>query len=251
MPAALALSPHLDDAAFSCGGTLAALAADGWRVTMLTVFTASVPDPQGFALACQLDKGLSPEIDYMSLRRDEDRVAAARLGIDPPLWLSHREAPHRGYGSAAELFAGLKEGDAIHGPVAEGIAAAVAEVKPDLLLAPQGIGGHVDHVQVVHAIRIAGLRAPVLWWRDFPYVVRDAEPREPFRAEMEALPEAAAVLSEDARARKRAACLAYRSQIGFQFGGEAGLDRRLDATGGVELFRAEGKVPWDGFEPRP
>jgi LmbE family N-acetylglucosaminyl deacetylase len=250
MPAALAISPHLDDAAFSCGGTLAALGASGWRVVMLTVFTASVPDPRGFALACQLDKGLSPDIDYMSLRRDEDRVAAARLGIDPPLWLPHREAPHRGYGSAAELFAGLREDDAVHGAVAEGIVRAATEVQPDLILAPQGIGGHVDHVQVVHAIRIAALRAPVLWWRDFPYVVRDDEPREPFRAAMEALPEGAVALSEDARARKRAACLAYHSQIGFQFGGEAGLDRRLDATGGVELFRIEGEVPWDGLELR-
>jgi hypothetical protein len=115
--------------------------------------------------------------------------------------------------------------------VAEGIVRAATEVQPDLILAPQGIGGHVDHVQVVHAIRIAALRAPVLWWRDFPYVVRDDEPREPFRAAMEALPEGAVALSEDARARKRAACLAYHSQIGFQFGGEAGLDRRLDATG--------------------
>ena len=58
MPLALALSPHLDDAAFSCGGTLAALAAEGWEVAVATLFTASVEAPTGFALACQTDKGL-------------------------------------------------------------------------------------------------------------------------------------------------------------------------------------------------
>ena len=83
MPHALALSPHLDDAAFSCGGTLARLAAAGWRVTLCTAFTRSVPDPTGFALACQLDKGLGPEVDYMALRRAEDDAACAALGATP------------------------------------------------------------------------------------------------------------------------------------------------------------------------
>jgi len=58
VPNAVAISPHLDDAAFSAGGTIAMLADKGWAVTVVTVFTASVPQPQGFALACQLDKGL-------------------------------------------------------------------------------------------------------------------------------------------------------------------------------------------------
>ena len=82
MSTALAISPHLDDAVFSAGGTLAHLATAGWRVVMATVFTASVPEPKGFALACQLDKGLSPEVDYMGLRRDEDLTAADELGVE-------------------------------------------------------------------------------------------------------------------------------------------------------------------------
>ena len=80
MPAALALSPHLDDAAFSCGGTLARLARGGARVVVATPFTATVPDPTGFALACQLDKGLGAHVDYMALRRAEDVSAVEHLG---------------------------------------------------------------------------------------------------------------------------------------------------------------------------
>ena len=57
----LAVSPHLDDAVFSAGGTLAGHALDGDDVTVVTCFTGNVARPQGFALACQLDKGLSPE----------------------------------------------------------------------------------------------------------------------------------------------------------------------------------------------
>ncbi len=73
MPTALFLSPHLDDVAFSCGGTLLRLTDDPrWRVALCTIFTASVPDPQGFALRCQTDKGIPAEVDYMALRRAED-----------------------------------------------------------------------------------------------------------------------------------------------------------------------------------
>ena len=72
MPLALALSPHLDDAAFSCGGTLAALAAEGWDVVVATLFAASVEAPTGFALACQTDKGLPADADYMAIRRAEE-----------------------------------------------------------------------------------------------------------------------------------------------------------------------------------
>ena len=241
MPTALALSPHLDDAAFSAGGALARLAGAGWRVVVATVFTASVPDPTGFALACQLDKGLGPEVDYMVLRRNEDAAAAAALGAEAR-WLPFREAPHRGYGSAAELFGPVRDDDDARA-LAPALAATLDEIRPDLLLGPQAIGAHVDHVQLARALEVVRPGAPILWWRDFPYVAREASPREPFADRMAALPEIAVGLDARASAAKRDACLAYRSQLGFQFGGPDGLERRLAATGGVELFRLAGRLP--------
>ena len=86
---------------FSCGGLLAQLGDRGWRTVLATAFTATVLPATGFALACQLDKGLGPEVDYMALRRDEDRAAAAILGVSDLRWLDLPEAPHRGYGSRA------------------------------------------------------------------------------------------------------------------------------------------------------
>ncbi|MBL6078327.1 PIG-L family deacetylase [Belnapia sp. T18] len=240
MPRALALSPHLDDAAFSCGGTLANLAQAGWSVTVATAFTRSVPEPGGFALACQLDKGLPPEADYMAIRRAEDAEACARLGARP-LWLDFPEAPHRGYADAAALFGSPHEGDAILAPLSHALAALLAE-PPDLLLAPQAVGGHVDHVRLVAAIRAvlpAGL--PVLWWTDFPYAARPRHgAARPFAAVMDAWPERA--LHGDAGSRL-AACAAYTTQLGFQFGGPAGLRQALDAAGPVERFREAGQVP--------
>jgi LmbE family N-acetylglucosaminyl deacetylase len=242
MPTALALSPHLDDAVFSCGGLLASLAQNGWRVVMATLFTGSVANPKGFALACQLDKGLPAEVDYMALRRDEDVQAAAALGIAPPIHLPFREAPHRGYGSAPELFAETRPDDGIAADLAPAIADLIAAERPDLILAPQAIGGHVDHVQAVRALRGLERPEPILWWRDFPYTVREAAPREPLAAVFADLPEPAVTLDPDAQARKRAACAAYASQIGFQFGGVEGLEARLAREEGVERFRRAGTL---------
>ena len=241
-PVALALSPHLDDAAFSCGGTLAMLAAHGWSVVVATAFTCSVPDPQGFALACQRDKGLGPEVDYMALRRDEDHAALEALGATP-VHLPYPEAPHRGYHAAPALFEPPHADDGIAAPLAPDLAALLARWHPALMLAPQAIGGHVDHVMLLRALDAVGHDAPTLWWRDFPYTVRDARPKAPLATRFDPLPEVELRLDPEAEARKQRACAAYASQIGFQFGGAEGLARRLEAEGGRERFRLAGRLP--------
>ena len=237
-PTALALSPHLDDAAFSCGGALARLAGAGWRVVVATIFTASVPDPRGFALACQTDKGLGPEVDYMALRRDEDAAALRALGAHP-VWMPFREAPHRGYADAVSLFAGTSAEDHVVAALAPALADLVAAHEPDLVLAPQAIGGHADHIQVVRAIAAATVGGPILWWRDYPYTVRDASPRQPFGARMGGLDTVDLALTPAEAEAKRRACHAYASQIGFQFGGPEALDRKLAASGGAEAFAVD------------
>ncbi len=216
----LAVSPHLDDAAFSAGGTLAVLARQGHDVTVATCFTRSVPRPRGFALACQTDKGLGPEIDYMALRRAEDAAAMAELGV-AALHLDLPEAPHRGYASAPELFAGVHADD----DVGDALAARLADLSADLWLGPQAIGGHVDHLQVLRAL--VALDRPVLWWRDSPYVLRDpaAPPGEDLPGGL------SAVELEQDRGARADACARYTTQLGFQFGGEAAMREALAGCG--------------------
>lgn len=200
---ALFVSPHLDDVAFSCGGTFAALATAGWRCTLLTCFTATVPDPRGFALACQTDKGLAPDVDYMALRRAEDEAAAAILGAADVVHLPLAEAPHRGYESAAALF----------GPVTDEVDIPL-NLDADLVFVCQGLGGHVDHQQVIRAVGGRWTHA----YADLPYALRvdDAPGGEgPVVADI---------------ATKLDACAAYTSQLGFQFGGEAAMREALGAA---------------------
>jgi len=212
----LAVSPHLDDAAFSAGATLAALADAGHEVTVVTCFTRSVPDPTGFALACQLDKGLPPDADYMRLRRAENVAATAVLGA-APVDLDLPEAPHRGYTSAPDLFAGVHPGDEVWRDVAAALAGSAA----DLWLAPQGLGAHVDHLQVLRAV--ASLAEPVLWWQDSPYVLRrpDAVPGPELPVDLRP------VQLPQLPRRRADACACYATQLGFQFGGEEGMRTAL------------------------
>ncbi len=246
MPNALFVSPHLDDVVFSCGGTLHRLAAAGWGITLATVFTASVPDPRGFALRCQTDKGLAPGVDYMARRRVEDRAAAGCLGLAAG-GLRHgpfREAPHRGYASAAELFAGARADDAVWTAVADWLRLLVAETGPDVAFAPQGLGNHVDHRQVIRAV----LAVPLLtghtrWYRDTPYALR--QPGATPAPELPAgLREVAVDVSGEPLARKVAACRAYATQLGFQFGGAEAVEPELGA-----FHRAEARLAADRLPP--
>ncbi len=232
MPTALVLSPHLDDAAFSCGGTMAQLADAGWRSVMATAFTATVLPATGFALACQLDKGLGPEIDYMALRREEDRAAAAILGVADLRWLDFPEAPHRGYESAKALFGAIREDDLVWRPLADKVTALLEELRPDLVFAPQGLGNHVDHRQMIRAVQQGAPRRLALY-RDTPYALRDTNAVSDHIGSglRECAPGVAAGLE-----RRIAASCAYRSQIDFQFGGPARL-----ATALREFAVAEGQ----------
>ena len=224
MKTALFISPHLDDVVFSCGGTLAMLADQGWRTVLATCFTATVPAPTGFALACQLDKGLGPEVDYMALRREEDRQAAAIIGAGLVRWLDLKEAPHRGYDSAPALFAGLREDDAVWRELAVELGALIAETAPDQIFAPQGLGGHVDHRQTIRAVQAVAGDRPVAWYRDTPYAIRHPD-AAPF---VEAAEAATVSIAATLERKIRASC-AYASQIGFQFGGPEGVARALRA----------------------
>ena len=234
MPTALAISPHLDDAVFSAGGTLAELARAGWRVIVATVFTASVPDPQGFALACQLDKGLSADIDYMALRRDEDAAACAAIGAEP-LWLPFPEAPHRGYASAIDLFAGMRGDDRIVEKIGPALQDLIRSLAPDEIFAPQAIGAHVDHVAVYTALRPC--RRPLRLWADFPYASRSNVRASPFAAECDGMTEEKIQLGLTGFKDKTEATAAYVSQLGFQFGGIEGAEAAMNMLGRTEIFK--------------
>ena len=224
MPTALFISPHLDDVVFSCGGFAAILADRGWRTVLVTVFTRSVVPASGFALACQLDMGLAADADYMALRRDEDREAAEIVGFSEVRWLDMPEAPHRGYECASALFGSPHAGDGVAIALSATLLELGAELRPDLVLAPQGLGNHVDHQHVTAAAVRSFREDQIGFYRDTPYAIR-----EPAAGALPGVPadQVARVDIAAAMDRKVAAAQAYRSQVAFQFGGAEALGRAL------------------------
>ena len=218
MKTLLAISPHLDDAIFSVGALLWSLRRRGWRVVVATVFAGNVERPSGFALACQLDKGLAADVDYMALRRDEDRQACKTIDVEPR-HLPLLEAPHRGYSNAAALFHSVLPTDRVQIQVQAELAAVLTDVQPEVVLAPLAVGGHVDHLITRSAVEAIFAPRRLRLWEDWPYIdsIGTIDRRCANR-----LP-----LSEDALCAKTQACACYVSQLGFQFGGAAALSDRL------------------------
>ncbi len=235
MPTALFISPHLDDVAFSCGAMLARLSADGWRTVLCTIFTGSVDNPTGFALACQTDKELSADVDYMALRREEDKQAARILGASEVIHWPFLEAPHRGYYSAPELFAGVRADDEAWMGIMKLLQELLARERPDAVYLPQGIGGHVDHRQVIRAFIACGWLGLVRWYRDTPYIIRDPAAQRDVLVPSLGM-EVAEEFSEAMLGKKIAACAAYGTQIGFQFGGKDGVREKLTALAASEAL---------------
>ncbi len=252
---AVAVSPHLDDAVFSVGGVLALLSRTGWRVRVVTCFTASVADPCPFALSTQLDKGLPADVDYMALRRAEDRAAQRRLGTLAPVHLPLPEAPHRGYRSAPELFTPPRPGDTAEAQLRQLLRPHLA--RADLVLAPQAIGGHVDHLLTARAAAATAPPSRTGWWRDVPYVARtpppgaglrrgvpgdaeDADAGEAGAGEVDVGEVDAGEVTVDigaVLADKIAAARCYTTQLGFQFGGPRETGEVLSSVARSESLR--------------
>lgn len=235
-PITLFISPHLDDAVFSAGGLIASLPSGS--ATVATCFTATMPEPTGFALACQTDKGFGAEVDYMALRRAEDTAACAILGAEA-IHLDLPEAPHRGYDSAEALFSEPHPGDRVVAELVDRFRKTIADVAPATICYPVGVGDHVDHRQVTAAVaEIRHDHPGVRWvrWYDQPYTARHrrAYPELAFARRVRGLAEVGddvcAITFDPAErqpdgplARKARAAATYVSQCGYQFGEALGL----------------------------
>ena len=189
------ISPHLDDAALSCGGTISRQRRERQRVLVVSV-CAGAPDggdlsPYAKSLHSRWAEREVSAGRMLETRRAEDMEAMARLDAD---WL-HLDVPDAPYRRDPETGAWLYEGDdAIFGPVAPGddawaarIARQIATALGDAMsardgaptgimtiYAPLGVGGHVDHQLVRRATELwadrrAGGEARLLYYEDFPY----------------------------------------------------------------------------------
>lgn len=190
---ALVVAPHPDDESLGCGGLLAALAEAGASIGVLFVTDGGASHPRSQAWPRQ----------RLAMRRAGEAAtalealgaaAAARLHLDLP-------------------DAGILRGDAAWSAALERAAAFVAQIRPEIVLAPWRRDPHRDHrdahALTLEAIACAGLRPRLLEyaiWLDELGAPEDApRPDEVDAVRVEIAPW---------RALKRAAVAAHRSQFG-------------------------------------
>ncbi|GBD08633.1 2'-N-acetylparomamine deacetylase [Candidatus Thermoflexus japonica] len=237
------LSPHLDDAALSCGGTLYRLRREGHPVEVITVFAGDPVFPLSpFARALHERWGGGEEA--MAMRRAEDREALSLLQATPIHWpfpdtLYRRDAHGQPLCQDREdLFRSPHPDEAIWIVRIQEALSALSWEEGDLLLAPLALGGHVDHRLVRMAVE--GWRQPGIlrgFYEDFPYAEWEG---------FSGLPEASShrveLTDEDLEVRAKA-IRAYRSQWPIFFATEAEILERIRAY----ALRAGGDVPAERF----
>ncbi|MEQ8672949.1 MAG: PIG-L family deacetylase [Aggregatilineales bacterium] len=148
----LFLSPHLDDAVLSCGGTIYQLTEQGASVSILTIMAGDPPDPlPDTPIVRDLHQRWKAGENPVAIRRQED-IAAAKI--------LHASAQHREYGdcvyrvhngvalypSEESLFGEVHPDDSLPGSLA--IEAALINyvfLNIEAIYAPLGVGHHVDH----------------------------------------------------------------------------------------------------------
>ena len=137
------VSPHLDDAILSLGGSIAAWTAAGERVVIATVYTT------GPTLA-RLAPSMRKFADYATRRR-EDAAAAAVVGAEVRYLDQVERAFRTPFLTGWAFFAT---------PPARGGFATLADVTralsgvlraPEHVYVPLGVGNHVDHVETLVA----------------------------------------------------------------------------------------------------
>ncbi len=213
------ISPHLDDAIFSCANLL--LELKNKNVTIITVFTKAtdnVPTPQArdFLKASMSDN----PVDIFNKRAIEDINATkfvgakhVHLGFLDAAWRTVDKKPV--YANGKSQFSGkiAKKDIFLINQIKTKVLKIIPKRKKFILLAPLGIGGHADHVLVRELVR--NLPFPKIFWEDFPYSLR-AKCKKEFISKNNNF-EPIIEIKSGKQSLRKIAIKKYKSQIKFLF----------------------------------
>jgi LmbE family N-acetylglucosaminyl deacetylase len=239
------LSPHRDDAAFSCGLLLHSLLAAGCDVMIVNVFTVSRYAPylvetgddrtrQVTATRCEEDAAFAEKL-LRETGADHGQLHFLDLGwLDVPLrWVMEDE------GALAQASLPPEEVDTL----CQELRALPAA---DVVLAPMALGGHIDHRLVAQAASSTLHPSILVFYEDLPYACRmpDAEGQEDSPAGGATLRETWLPTSERVSDLKQRYALCYGSQIAPSVAAE--MENHASQHGNRERFVGE-KDALDGL----
>jgi LmbE family N-acetylglucosaminyl deacetylase len=171
------LSPHLDDAVYSCGGIIKELINQGVLVEVWSIFTADPPEGSLSPFALSLHSRWKEKANPTWIRREEDKHALELLGgtyrhlyypdciyrrnpaTNEPIIKKDEDLFSADYVVETDLLANLANDLKSHLP-------SDAEI-----ISPLGMGGHVDHRLTRMAAEKLG--RPLWFYADYPYAAKD------------------------------------------------------------------------------
>jgi len=243
----LYLSPHLDDAALSCGGQIFMHAKSGRSVLVVTLMAGEPRTDARSTLAEYLHHnwGVTAET-AVARRRAEDEAACRRLGADA-LHLSVPDCIYRAHPESGEPL--YTSDEALFGEVDEAEEHLIQEIADQLrnlpaagrIFVPLCVGHHVDHQLTRKAAECHFGRQSLTYYEDYPYVQRDPDALDPLLGDKTAWESALIPLTEEALRARLEATLAYDSQISVLFNDRQTLEEAVKtyvkSVGGERVWR--------------
>lgn len=229
----LFLSPHYDDAIYSCGGTIYELSQGGHEVEILTLMAGepSLPLPDTPVLKDNHQRWQAGE-NPVNARREEDRIASEIVGaktryFDLPDCIYRVANDIALYATEESLWKHIHPDD----PALQILDTLTIE-DVDRVFAPLGVGEHVDHLIVRdYAWKLAQSGTfPVQFYVEYPYLRNHQAIEQAYRefpAELETIKRP---VSEIAVQHKIKAMTAYKSQIKSFWNNIADIDAEVRRT---------------------
>jgi LmbE family N-acetylglucosaminyl deacetylase len=229
---AIYLSPHLDDAALSCGGQIFQASAAGQSILIATVTAGDPPQDSVSAYAQSLHDRWELATNAVATRRAEDIAACAILGADVLHWpipdcIYRLDAGSKQpfYVSDADIFGKVHAAEA---GLVEMLATYMRQLPTwDHLFVPLTIGQHVDHRLTRLAAEMAFAGRPISYYEDYPYAQKPGAVEQVIPPGAPGWQATAIPLTENALQTKIAAILAFRSQISTFWTDQADLQRQI------------------------
>ncbi|MEM7330826.1 MAG: PIG-L family deacetylase [Chloroflexota bacterium] len=170
----IVLSPHLDDAALSCGGFLYSSTQQGKTALVVTLMSGEPPKGPFSAFASRMHARWDLAAQIVAQRKQEDIEACQVLGTDyyhatiPDAIYRFDQATGSHFYTSNELLFGkinLKDAELVIEKLFKIIQALPKHAQ---LLAPLTVGNHVDH-QLVRTAVEQGYSGQVIYYEDYPY----------------------------------------------------------------------------------
>lgn len=238
------LSPHLDDAALSCGGQIARYRAAGKSILIATVTAGDPPTGAESHYIQELHTRWELEQDAVAARRAEDIAACKILGADWLHWdvpdCIYRFHPQTGeplYLSDPDIF-----GD-VH-PVEANLVQSLAEKMRSLpraerVIAPLTVGHHVDHLLTRDAAKqVWGDQ--LCYYEDYPYAQKEGSAERVIAEQAGQWYSETITFSEANLQTKIEAIAAFRSQLSTFWQDRSNLVREVtgfaEQRGGEKIW---------------